>query len=68
MVDVFAGDRIGGAVAQTRAQTICISAPLNRMGVSRLQVMHGSGWRFVRAKSASSYVWLISGDSVEYLR
>ena len=53
MADVFAGDRTGGAVAQTSTQTICVSVWQGRMWVSRLQGMHGpSWWVVVRAKSA----------------
>ena len=53
MADVFVGDRTGGSVAQTSAQTIGISVWQGRMWVSRLQAMHGSCWRVVvRAKSA----------------
>ena len=53
MADAFAGDRTGGAVAQTSAQTICVSVWQGRMWVSRLQGMHGSSWlAVVRAKSA----------------
>ena len=53
MADVFAGDRTGGAVAQTSAQTICVSVWQGRMWVSWLQWMHGSSWLVVvNAKSA----------------
>ena len=53
MADAFAGDRTGGAVAQTGAQTIDISVWQGRVGVCRLQRMHGSGWQVVlRAKLA----------------
>ena len=53
MADVFAGDRTGGAVAQTSAQTICVSVWQGKMWVSWLQGMHGSSWLVVvRAKSA----------------
>ena len=53
MADIFAGDRTGGAVAQTSAQTIGISVWQGRVGVSLLQGIHGSRWRVVvRAKSA----------------
>ena len=53
MADTFAGDRTGGAVAQTSAQTIDINVRQGRMWVSRLQGMLGSGWRVVvRAESA----------------
>ena len=53
MADTFTGDRTGGAVAQTSAQTIAIRLWQGRMWVSLLQGIHGSGWRVVvRAKSA----------------
>ena len=53
MADAFAGDRTGGTVARTSAQTIGISVWQGSMCVSQLQGMHGSGWRVVvRAKSA----------------
>ena len=53
MADAFAGDRTGGAVAQTSAQTVDISVRQDRVWMYRLQRMYGSGWRVVlRAKSA----------------
>ena len=53
MADTFAGDRTGGAVAQTSAHTICISVWQGRVWIILLQGIHGSGWRVaVRAKSA----------------
>ena len=53
MADTFVGDRTGGAVAQTSAQTIGINVWQGRVGVGLLQGSHGSGWRVVaRAKSA----------------
>ena len=53
MADTFAGDRTGGAVAQTSAQTIGISVWQDRVGMSLLQRIHRSGWGVVvRAKSA----------------
>ena len=53
MADTFAGDRTGGAVAQTSAHTIDISVWQGRAWMSLLQGIHGSGWRVaVRAKSA----------------
>ena len=53
MADVFAGDRTGGAVAQTSSQTISVSVWQGRMWVNRLRGMHGSSWLVVvRAKSA----------------
>ena len=52
MAVTFAGDRTGGAVAQTSAQTIGISVWQGRVWMSLLQGIHGSGWRVVvRAKS-----------------
>ena len=53
MADTFAGDRTGGAVAQTSAQRIGISVWQDIVGVNLLQGSHGSCWRVVvRAKSA----------------
>ena len=53
MADAFAGDRTGGAVAQTSAQTVDISVRQGRVWVNRLQRMYGSGWWVIlRAKSA----------------
>ena len=53
MADAFAGDRTGGAVAQTNARTVDISVRQGRVWVYRLQRMYGSDWRVVpRAKSA----------------
>ena len=52
MADAFAGDRTGGAVAQTSAQTIDISVRQGKVWMYRLQRMYGWGWRVVpRAKS-----------------
>ena len=53
MVDAFAGDRTGGAVAQTSTQTVDISVRQGRVWVNRLQRMYGSGWWVIlRALSA----------------
>ena len=54
MADVFVGDRTGGAVAQTGAQTIGTSVCTwhGRLWLGRLQGMHGGGRVVVRAKSA----------------
>ena len=53
MADAFAGDRTGGAVAQTSALTVDISVRQGRVWVNRLQRMYGSGWWVIlRAKSA----------------
>ena len=53
MADVSAGDRTGGAVAQTSARTIGVSVWQGWMWMSRLQGMHDSSWWIViRAKSA----------------
>ena len=53
MADAFAGDRTGGAVAQTSDQTVDISVRQGRVWVNRLQRMYGSGWWVIlRAKSA----------------
>ena len=53
MVDAFADDQTGGAVAQTTTTAIYISVRQGRVWASRHQGMHGSGWRVVvRVKSA----------------
>ena len=53
MADAFAGDRTGGAVAQTSTQTVDISVRQGWAWVNRLQRMYGSGWWVIlRAKSA----------------
>ena len=53
MADAFAGDRTGGAVAQTKAQRVEISVWQDRVWVNRLQKIYGPGWRVdLRAKWA----------------
>ena len=53
MADAFAGDRTGGAVAQTNAQRVDISVWQDRVWVNGLQKIYGPGWRVdLRANSA----------------
>ena len=53
MADAFAGDRTGGAVAQTSILMVDISVRQGRAWVNQLQRMYGSGWWVIlRAKSA----------------